>query len=624
MKKMFKNKPNHAVLLLALILCLISGIGSHMILTSFGSVEVENVSVVTDLGTIRGYLLVPDGVNSENPAPGIVVSHGASSSAESVESWYIELARRGYVVFAPNMYGHGDSSIADAAYDGTIAYESNGLYDSVEYLHTLNFVDSEKVAVMGHSLGGGSSIKVAEYYTSLEREALENGATKEEAHELNKLAACLPVGYPLEVFIESLPSMSSPEFNGFNCDLGCILGKADDFQSWLQKDVLTNEYGVRWLQVQTGIVADKVEEGHIYTNEENGYTFRLWNPNEIHNQNFISTKTASYVIDFFEDIWGAPNKIESSNQIWYWKQLFSFIGIIGFFLFVVPCLYFVLKMPVFNTLERENTFVLPPLLGDARKKYLKSIIRGVLINTITFLPVVLIGMMGINNAVFPQSSTSGFAAWGIACGISTLLAVRKGTGLKYKENAEYFGFKTTWKEFGKLVALSATVTGLTFGVLFMVKYIFNTDFRLWTYAIRPFAANKLTIALRYLPMFFILQFANGIAIRRNNFDNWSDKKRIAFSTTMALIPIVIMLAITYVPILFIGSPLFGMDGSNLILLSAGQSAIKLYSYIISVGITAFIHVKAQKYTGNIWAGALINSMIICIITVANCNSITAF
>lgn len=75
------------VLVIALILCLLSGIGSSLILTSFGTVTVEKVSVVTDLGTIRGYLVIPNGVTSENPAPGIVVSHSLSSSAESVESW---------------------------------------------------------------------------------------------------------------------------------------------------------------------------------------------------------------------------------------------------------------------------------------------------------------------------------------------------------------------------------------------------------------------------------------------------------------------------------------------------------------------------------------------------------
>ncbi len=616
---MLKKHPYHVALLTALLLCLISGIMSNLILTDFGDVTVENVAVKTDLGTLRGYLLVPDNASSTNKVPGIVVSHGATSSAESVESWYIELARRGYVVFAPNLYGHGDSTIADEAYEDSIYYESYGILDSIEYLYSLPFVDTNQIAAMGHSLGAGSALKVAKYYTDLENDALEAGATPEEAHALNKLAAVMTVGYPLEVIVEGMESMSSPEFEGYNCDLGIVLGKADDFQSWMNKDILTNEYGVRWLETQTTLIVSEIEEGTIYVNPESSYNFAVWNPNEIHNQNLISSKTTKYVIDFFEESFGAPNPIDSSKQIWGWKQLFTFIGIVGFFLFIIPCLYFVLKLPVFKKLERENTFVLPPLLGKARNKYLRAIITGALINTITFLPLVLIGSMLLDNPVLPQGSTSGFALWGIACGVTTLLFVRKGTGLKYKENKEYFGFKTDKKEFLKVTMLSFTVVTLAFLILFVVKYTFNTDFRIWTYVIRPFSVNKFTMALRYLPLFCVLQFANGIAIRRNNFDNWSDKKRIAFSTTMALVPIALILLITYLPILFIGSPTFGMDGSNIILLAAAQAAIKVVSYVISVGITAFIHVKAQRLTGNIWAGVLINSMLICMITVANCS-----
>ncbi len=623
MKKQ-KHHVNLWVMITALCLCLISAVVSNLIVTSGGTVRVENVEVITDYGVIRGYLLVPKNVTSTNKAPGIVVSHGSSASAETVDSWYVELARRGYVIFAPNMYGHGDSTIIDAAGDGSVSDNTNGLYDAVEYIASLPYVDTEKVGIMGHSLGGGKSMAVAEHYTKIENEALAAGATAEDAHALNKIDAILTVGYPLEAIVEGLPSVSSPPFKGYNANVGVILGKADDFQSWMNKDVLINGFGSSWLETQTGVVLSEVVEGEFYTSNETGYQFAIWNPNEIHNGNLLSTKTTSYVVDFFEGIWGAPNPIESNNQIWWIKQVFNFIGMCGFFLFVIPCLYYVLKIPVFQSLERENTFVLPPLLGDARKKYLKSIFTGVLINTITFIPFVLVGLLALESPLFPQSSTNGFMFWGIACAVSTLLAVRRGTGLKYKENAEYFGFKTNKNELLKAFALSFTVVTCTYMLLFAAKYFFNSDFRFWSYAIRSFTPNKLTIALRYLPVFFILQFANGIAIRRNNFDNWSDNKRIAFSTTMAIIPVSVILCIAYIPILFTGSPTFGMDGSNLILLAAGQSAIKCVTYLFSVGLTSFIHVKSQKYTGNIWVGALINTFLITMINVANCNFLTAW
>lgn len=620
-KEKIKKNLNLFIMIIAVILCIVSGAVSNLVLRDFGNVTVTNVAVQTELGIIRGYLLVPENATSENKAPAIVVSHGSSASAETVESWYIELARRGYVVFAPNLYGHGDSSVADEAYDGTASYETRGLLDAVEYVNTLSYVDTDKVGLVGHSLGGECTLKVAAYYTELENEALGNGATAEEAHALNKLDACLPVGYPLEVVIEGWESAGS--FSGYNCDLGVILGAADDFNSWLTKDILTNETGISWLETQTDIQVTEIEEGKVYEGDT-GYSFTMWNPNEIHNQNWISTTTTQYIIDFFEEAFGAPIQIASTNQIWTVKMAFGAIGLVGFFLFIIPCLFYVLKIPAFNSLERENTFVLPPLLGKARNKYLRSILTGALINTILLVPFVLIGMLGMECVVFPQASTNGFALWGMVCGLVTLFSVRRGTGLKYKENKEYYGFNTTAKELGKVIAFSLVVVVLAFMTVFGVKYIFNTDFRFWSYAVRPFDFGSITIALRYLPFFFIQQFANGVAIRRNNFDNWSDKKRIAFSTTMALIPVVLMLLITYVPIIFTGSPLWAMDGSNILLLAAGQSAIKVISYVFSLGVTSFIHVKSQKYTGNIWAGALICTFLTAMISVANCNAVTPF
>ena len=476
---MKKKKPNiHLVLIaVALALCIIGGIGAKLIVNDFGNVTVTTVSIPTQMGVLSGTLLVPDSATNDNKAPAIVVSHGATSNSESVDSWYMELARRGYVVLAPNMYEHGDSSLADEEYADTAEYDARGLIDDIEYIYTLPFVDTEKIAIIGHSLGGCCSMKTAKYYSDLEREALTNGATAEEAHSLNRVAACVTIGYPLEVKIDAMPSASSPDFEGYLCDLGVILGKCDDFQSWMNKDFLTNEYGPRWLETQTGIVVEEVKEGEFYESESNGYVFAAWNPNEIHNANMISTKTTGYIVDFFDEVFGAPNPIDSNAQTWGWKMFFNVVGMIGMFLFIIPCLYYVLKIPVFQTLERENT----------------------------------------------------------------LVAVRKGTGLKYKENAEYFGFKTSWREFARTMGLAATVVGLTYG-----------------------------------------------------------------------------------PILFTGSPTFGCDGSNLILLASAQSAIKLVSYFIPLGVTAFIHVKSQKYTGNIWTGALINALLIAMITIGNCSTAAAF
>ena len=55
-------------------------------------------------------LYLPKGVSAENPAPAVALTHGYLNSKEFEEGFAIELARRGYVVFAYDQYDHGDST----------------------------------------------------------------------------------------------------------------------------------------------------------------------------------------------------------------------------------------------------------------------------------------------------------------------------------------------------------------------------------------------------------------------------------------------------------------------------------------------------------------------------------
>ena len=75
-------------------------------------------------------------------------------------------------------------------------------------------------------MGGGYSNATAAYYSGLEREALANGATAEEAKALNKVAACLIVGnYPLALS----QSEDTTGASGYLCDLGIVAGQFDEF-----------------------------------------------------------------------------------------------------------------------------------------------------------------------------------------------------------------------------------------------------------------------------------------------------------------------------------------------------------------------------------------------------------
>ena len=268
-----RRKKTGLFLVVALILCFVGALGASLIQNNFGKVEVTEISFRTNAGVYTGYLFVPDNASKEQPAPAIVTSHGYLNNREMQDINYVELARRGYVVFAQNAYSHGDSSVPEPGQGSEIQLGTGGMVDAVEYLSGLEFVDASRIGVTGHSMGGGFTNATAAYYSNLERDALKNGASPEAAKALNKVASALIVGnYPMALAGEADLSGAS----GYLCNLGIIAGKYDEFYYGMSGDrgyeLLTSDTTNNLVAVQTGIRLDApAEEGHFYKNEQNGY-----------------------------------------------------------------------------------------------------------------------------------------------------------------------------------------------------------------------------------------------------------------------------------------------------------------------------------------------------------------
>lgn len=77
-----------------------------------------------------------------------------------------ELARRGYIVFAPDYPSFGELKSHDFGKDGFDSGTMQGIVNHmrcVDYLESLEIVDRKKIGVIGHSLGGHNSIFVAAF-----------------------------------------------------------------------------------------------------------------------------------------------------------------------------------------------------------------------------------------------------------------------------------------------------------------------------------------------------------------------------------------------------------------------------------------------------------------------------
>src|SRR5512133_1685823 len=114
-----KNRKYWVVLSIGLILILIGSGLASWIQTGAGTVTVKEVKFYGAYdGLYSAYLFTPKGVVTGNPAPGVFMAHGYNNSKEYMSNTALELARRGYVVLAMDLDGHGlseDSNVPSAA-----------------------------------------------------------------------------------------------------------------------------------------------------------------------------------------------------------------------------------------------------------------------------------------------------------------------------------------------------------------------------------------------------------------------------------------------------------------------------------------------------------------------------
>jgi len=153
-------------LCIALVLCLLSMVGTACMQGNFGSTKVKTYYVTTaelaemirannaetgkDIQIHFGedavnqfsfMTLIPKNATADNPVPAIICAHGGANTKEMQMPGYIELARRGFVVVTIDMAEHGYS---DAGID-PLTGGSYGMLAAAEYAMSLPCVrDSDR------------------------------------------------------------------------------------------------------------------------------------------------------------------------------------------------------------------------------------------------------------------------------------------------------------------------------------------------------------------------------------------------------------------------------------------------------------------------------------------------
>lgn len=623
---------NKKMLVIALILCIVSAVFSNLIQRDFGNVRMEEIKMETAIGTLAGYLLIPENVSIDHPAPGIVVSHGYLNNKEMQDISWIELSRRGYVVFAMDAYGHGDSSVPLPKFDNTINKKSAGMVDAVEYISSLPYVDSSRIGVAGHSMGGEFTNMTIEFYSNLERDGLKSGLSEEEAHALNKIASAVIMGnFPANLVLSEdkalnkisagnvlgVPSATVPKLEGYLCDLAIIGGQYDEFFGRYLKNILSNDTSHELVKAYTGLEIDgDIENGMRYINPDNGYSLSLYQAYEFHAMNHFSLKTVGYLIDHFEKTLGESIPIESSNQIWWLKELMNFIGLIGFFMMIVPLTDMLLCIPYFKELRANGFTRISDPDNKLKRRFVWTGIVSGIISSIIIVPAIFFGYLVLKNSFWPQDTTAGIGLWATLSGLVSLLILKVSTRKKLKESSVKLNHVLKIIKFIKTLLLALTIVFFTYLTVFLANYFFKTDFRLWVFCIRVFSAEKIIVGIKYLPLYCLYFVASSFALRNSNFIEWSEKKQLLITSLLNVIAPMIVLVITYFPVIWTGQVPWSVLPDPLVL-GMALITITIIPLVPILIITTFISFKLNKVSGEIWLGVFVNTLLVTMITVAN-------
>jgi dienelactone hydrolase len=131
------------------------------------AIVTKTVSYEQDGTALQGYLAYDDRVTSDHKAPGVLVVHEWWGLNDYIKSRARQIAEWGYVAFAPDMYGAGQTTV-----DPKVAGEYAGkLYGKpllaerakagLDQLLKTDLVDAKKIASIGFCFGGTTSLALA-------------------------------------------------------------------------------------------------------------------------------------------------------------------------------------------------------------------------------------------------------------------------------------------------------------------------------------------------------------------------------------------------------------------------------------------------------------------------------
>ncbi len=595
------NAPSRSVYVLlsvSLLLILFGNLLAAAIQTQGGAITIKDVRFMGSNGIEMSALLyVPPGVVTQdatgarkvNPAPGILAVHGYINSRETQDGFAIEYARRGYVVLAIDQTGHGFS-------DPPAFANGFGGPDGLRYLRSLDLVDPNNIGISGHSMGGWAVVIAAQVF---------------------------PNDYKSMV----LEGSSTGTFGGnpgtatFPRNLGLIYSKFDEFAQLMWGVPIALNAGAGQKMMEQFNTTSPVVPDKLYGSIADG-TARYWyQPTTNHPGDTWSTEAIGDAVAWFQKTLTGGNGLPPSNQVWYWKEVGTLIALIGFVLFLFAAGGVLLRSRYFGDLV-EPMPEARPAIGWG---WWLAAALAILIPILTYYPLMTSTWVKLG-PLTPQSITNVVITWALVDALIFVvlfliwhfLQNRRTGATATTYGLTWNGGRLLWGKIGKALLLAVIIVSLGYLTLLITGWLFNLDYRIYVFAVKPMTPLQFRIFLTYLIPFFLYFFVNSLILNSQMRLGGRNGKA---SLLAAVVVNVLLMIVPYVLLnLYEYIPLY----SGRALPNDPLTTIVMYQFVPILGIAGAIATYFFRKTGHIFTGAFLNAMLFTWIIVAGTATQYAF
>jgi len=641
------TKKMKYVLIVAIIACLISMIGTYAMQNGWGTIKVTHKTIT--LSELAGMIQANNVANNKNvditfernssakisfvvfepksangkSVPGIVCTHGGCNTKEMQMPFYIELARRGFVVIAFDWAGNGRTdSAVDAACGG-----SQGMTAMAELIMSMKQVDETRVGITGHSWSNWGCTAAVR---------IENTTT-----EHNHIAAYANQALGL------VANMFNKEMIEDGFFLALNICKYDEFEA-AQGNVDYLNHARAKAAVATFYpnvnFSQPLQEGMIYTNngglgfiQDNGQrvlsgresAITIYTPNTTHPGIHFSTETGTaLIVKQFYAAFGTPNGasfIKSTSAVWPIVVCFQLLGLFGFFALLFPVVTLLLKTRVFSCLLRREEEEIAVYSLTSWKDWLPFIITifALMIYQFgTYGRYFVMGETGLDPSIYLNQAPRGVGFWTMCCGFFTLMMLLLHYGMRrltHRKDGVDLGNPfapaavDSFKRFFRGIVFAFAVVGIMYIPVYLAFFVFGADFRICTLAVMPEMPKHLLKALfKFLPLWLTFYIPSAIFNANTRFKElpeWGSTLVCALVNSLGLI---IYIAYNYYCLFQKGALWFSGIGTPVL------------GGIIAWAIPPFLFFSAfssrfilNRTNNNAWAAGFVNALLACLMLVAS-------